>query len=286
MGAYSLLPWLRGLWTIDKRPASTPEPCDATHNLDTRRDHGPQDPRSSALAGILEPLGGGQAPKRIQLGAERAGRGKPVSPRFDSTLDITARKTSPIGRHSERVMELDFRSATRGRVDTIVHPSRTAPCGTDAERGRQVRKLGQKAGTLTQRYGTQLNCRRHLQGGEPRRNTGKQLDTCDSPCLEERGTDDALRGVRPTRGGGLGQVGTQLRRKLGRNTTRRYRTQTRTRLQTLGQLLLYAVRNADQTGLPRRNAPIENHRARGNAGLGRGLELTHTHAPSGSLTLD
>jgi hypothetical protein len=201
--------------------------------------------RAPARSPVLwSPWGGGQAPNGIQLGAERAGRRKSVSPRLDSTLDITVRNTSPIGRHSLLTIELGFRSAVRRRVDTIVLPSRTAACGTDAEQGQQGEKLGQKTGTLTQRYRTQLYCRRHLQGGEPRRNTGEQLDTCDSPCLEERGTENALRCDWPTRGGGLWQVLTltQLRRKLGRNRTR-------TRTLTLGRLV-YAVRYADRTGLP------------------------------------
>lgn len=220
MGGYLLPPDARRLWIRGRRAHQSP--CDATHNFDTRRGHGPQGPCSSTLAGILEPFGGGRAPKGIQLGGLRAVRGKSAAQRFSSTLDITATNTSPIGRHSELEMELDLRSRARTRVDTLIHPSRTTPSRTDAEQGQRGGKLGQKTGTLTQRYRTQLYCCRHLQGGEPRRNTGEQLDTCGSPCLEERGTDDALWGVRPTRGGGLWQVlgCTQLRRKLGRNATR------------------------------------------------------------------
>jgi hypothetical protein len=226
-----------------ERPASTPEPCDVTHNLDTRRGHGPQGPCSSALAGTLEPLGGGRAPNGIQSGAWRTMSGKPASPRFASTLDTTTRNTSPIGRHSECAVERGLRSAVRTHVDTLIHPSRTAPCRTNAEQCLHGKKLGQKTGTLTQRYGTQLHCCRHLQGGEPRRNTSEQLHTCDSPCLEERGTDDALGCDRPTRRGGLRQVLSLMKLRRTRNTTRRYKTG------TLRQSL-YAGRYADRTRLP------------------------------------
>lgn len=164
-------------------------------------------------------LGGGRAPNGIQWGVLCAGRGKPASLRFDTTLDITARNTSPIGRHSELATGLALGSAARTRMDTTIHPSRTAPWD---ERGTKPTRweLRQKTGTLTRRYRTQLHCYRHLQGGEPRRNTGEQLHTCDSPCLEERSTEDALWGSGPTGNGGLRQH-TQMRRELGRNTTRR-----------------------------------------------------------------
>lgn len=55
------------------RPASTPEPCDATQNLDTHRAHGPQDPRSSTLAGTLEPLGGRTGSKWNSVGGRTRG---------------------------------------------------------------------------------------------------------------------------------------------------------------------------------------------------------------------
>lgn len=49
-------------------------PCDATHNLDTRRGQGPQGPRSSALAGTLEPFGGRAGSKWNSVGGLACGR--------------------------------------------------------------------------------------------------------------------------------------------------------------------------------------------------------------------
>jgi len=203
---------------VDKGPASTPEPCDATHNFDTRRGHGPQGPRSSALAGALEPSGGRSGSKLNSVGGRTRGAGKTRR----ATLRLDA------GHHGDKHFADRTPLGTRGRrglqisnTDACGHVCTSFPDRTlRDERGTRPtgRILGQKARTLTQRYGTQFYCSRHLQGCESRRNTGKQLDTCDSPGLEERGTENALRGDGPTWGGGLWQDLTQL----GRYMTRRY----------------------------------------------------------------
>lgn len=143
MGAYSLLPWLRGLWTIDKRPASTPEPCDATHNLDTRRDHGPQDPRSSALAGILEPFGGRTGSKTNSVGGRTRGTGQTRL----STLRLDTRH------HGEKNLTdrtpLGMRNRTRlqiGNTRTRGHDSTSFPDSTLRDR-RGTRPTGEKTRT-------------------------------------------------------------------------------------------------------------------------------------------
>lgn len=205
---------------MEKRPASTRELCDATHNLDTRRGHGPQGPRSSALAGNLEPSGGRSGSKWNSVGGlvRRTRQTRFTALRHD------ARHHGQ--KHVADRTPLGTRYWTRTRLggtDTHGHDDTSFPDSTlRDERGTKPTRweLRQKTGTLTRRYRTQLDCYRHLQGGEPRRNTGEQLHTCDSPCLEERSTDDALWGSGPTGNGGL-RHHTQMRRELGRNTTRR-----------------------------------------------------------------
>lgn len=167
------------------------------------------------------PWGGGRGSKRNSVGGRTRGAGQTrlttlrLDARHHRTKHFTDR--TPLGTRSRTGLEIG-NSKTRGH-DCTSFPDSTLR----DERGTKPtrRRLRQKTGTLTQRYWTQLHWRRHLQGGEPRRNTGEQLVTCDSPCLEERVSDDALRGDRPTWGGGLWLDATQLRRKLGRNTTRR-----------------------------------------------------------------
>ncbi len=202
--------------TVEKRPASAREPCSATQNFDTRRGHGSQDPRSSTLAGNLEPSGGRSGSKWNSVGGLVQGTRQT---RF-TALQFDSRHHAE--KHFADRTPLGTRDGTRFRIggtDTHGHDGTSFPDSTLRDvRGTKPtrRRLRQKTGTLTRRYGTQLHYCRHFQGGESRRNTGEQLDTCDSPCLEERCTDDALRCDRPTGGGGLRQVRTQLRRKLGR----------------------------------------------------------------------
>jgi len=246
-----------------KGPASAPERwCGATHNFDTRHDLGPRGPSSETLAGCFgahrgeglqtEFSGKSRLPglnARLRLVGTRRGTPLPEGPhQLDATRGLN---------NSDCNRLLGCVLALWTSFGTHIHRSKLNATRTD-------RRSGQETRTLTQRYRTQLGNRRHLQGGEPRRNTIEQFRTSGSPCLQKRCLDDALGRVRPTLGGGRdrGRKLTQLTLERGRNTTR-----------TLGHLsfrrcqpYIYAGGFFGRGRLPGRNATLENHRSRRDGG--------------------
>jgi hypothetical protein len=156
-GGYALRPRIRGLLIRGRRAHQSRATQRTTLIRAAVKDRRVRAPARSPV--LWSRQGGGQAPNGIQLGTERVGRGKPVSPRFASMLDIMARNTSPIGRHSECGTGPGFRSAVRIRVDTFGHPSRDSTLRDERGTSPTRQRLRQKSGTLTRRYGTQLGYR-------------------------------------------------------------------------------------------------------------------------------